>query len=84
MNCISTINKANNAAIAKIEAERTTHWCELPTGELVINVIGLEGEPLKKIIDAKKAKKFFKDLENHDGIKPVWQHRQAVCRKFAK
>lgn len=81
---ISEIRKQNNTAANKFEAEGTTHWADLPTGGIVINVIGIEGEKLVKVLDADQAKKFREALANHDGVKPVWQHRQAVCRKFAK
>ena len=84
MSPINIINQRNSLAAAKIEAERTTHWVELPTGEIAINVLSPEGKVLKKILDAKSSKSFLKDLENHDGVKALWQHRQAVCRKHAK
>lgn len=81
---ISEIRKQNNTAASKFEAEGSTHWADLPTGGLVINVVGSEGEKLVKVLDAAQAKKFRDDLGNHDGVKPLWQHRQAVCRKWAK
>jgi len=83
MHGISTIIAANNAVTNRIEAERTTHWVELPTGT-AISVLGQDGKLQKGLINADESKRFFKALGNHDGIKPLWQHRQAVCRRFVK
>lgn len=83
MNCINIIKQLNNAVTNRIEAERTTHWVELPTGT-AISVTGLDGKLQKGLIDAEESKRFFKALGNHDGVKPLWQHRQAVCRRFVK
>lgn len=84
MYCINTINKLNNNVCNKLDAEATTHWVELPTGGVVISVRDQNGDIQKAQLDDKRGKQFLKALGNHDGVKPVWQHRQAVCRKFVK
>jgi hypothetical protein len=84
MYCINTIQALNNSVTAKLDAEATTHWVELPTGGVVISVRDQKGDIQKAQLDEAKGEKFLKALGNHDGIKPVWQHRQAVCRKFVK
>lgn len=83
MNGLATIVAQNNLIASRIEAERTTHWVELPTGT-AISVIGLDGKLQKGLINADESKRFFRALGNHDGVKPLWQHRQAVCRRFVK
>ena len=84
MHCISIIKAQNNFVAARTEAESTTHWVELPTGQTAISVIGINGKLQKGLISAEDTKLFFKALGNHDGVKPLWQHRQAVCRRFVK
>lgn len=84
MNCISIIKAQNNFVAARTEAEATTHWVELPTGQTAISVTGTNGKPQKGLISAEDSALFQKALGNHDGVKPLWQHRQAVCRRFVK
>lgn len=84
MHCISVIKAQNNLVAARTEAEATTHWIELPGGTTAISVTGTDGKLKKGIISADDTKLFLKALGNHDGIKPMWQHRQAVCRRFVK
>lgn len=84
MNCLSVIKAQNNAITSKLDAEATTHWVELPNGTIAISVRDQKGDIQKKILDGPTGQKFLKALGDHDGVKPVWQHRQAVCRKFLK
>lgn len=84
MYCTSIIKARNNFIAARVEAEATTHWIELPGGTTAISVTGTDGKLKKGIISAEDTALFQKALGNHDGIKPVWQHRQAVCRRFVK
>lgn len=84
MHCISVIKSQNNFIAARTEAEASTHWVELPTGQTAISVIGTNGKLLKGLISAEESQRFLKALGNHDGVKPLWQHRQAVCRRFVK
>ena len=84
MNCINVIKAQNNAVAAKLEAESNTHWIKLPTGGGVISCLDADGDKAVAQLDAVQYAKFEKDLGNHDGIKPLWQHRQAVCRKWCR
>ena len=82
MQGINEIKAANNHAAAKVDAEATTHWIELPTGGFIISVRNRDGDIQRGQIDTKRGAKFLKELANHDGVKAVWQHRLAVCRKY--
>lgn len=84
MYCINTIKAQNNAAVAKVEAEANTHWIKFPAGNGVISCLDADGDKVVANLDAKQFAKFEEDLGNHDGIKPIWQHRQAVCRKWCR
>lgn len=84
MTCISIIKSQNNLIAARVQAEATTHWVDLPTGQTAISVTGTNGKLQKGLISAEDSVLFQKALGNHDGVKPLWQHRQAVCRRFVK
>lgn len=84
MYCVNTIKHINNTVAARTEAEATTHWVDLPTGQTAISVTGTNGKLQKGLISAEDSALFQKALGNHDGVKPLWQHRQAVCRRFVK
>lgn len=83
MTGINEIKRNNNNAIERHQAETSTSFYELPTGQVTIAVLDQNGVPVNRLLDKSTGQKFLTELGNHDGVKPLWQHRQAVCRKYA-